>query len=65
MLDRVKKVPVHVIIAPILAVILALIVGSAFVLTVGENPLMHIKCCFKNHLVRCVVLPLRCSELLH
>lgn len=48
MLDRIKKVPVQVLVAPILAVILALIVGSAFVLTVGESPLYAYKVLFQE-----------------
>ena len=38
MLDKAKRIPVAVVLAPVLAVLLALIVGSAFILTVGESP---------------------------
>lgn len=48
MLDRMKKIPVHVVLAPLIAVILALIVGSAFVLTVGENPFTAYKVLFQE-----------------
>jgi ABC-type uncharacterized transport system permease subunit len=38
LLDKAKRIPVAVVLAPVLAVLLALIVGSAFILTVGESP---------------------------
>jgi ABC-type uncharacterized transport system permease subunit len=38
LLDRMKRIPYHVVLAPILAVLLAMVVGSGFILTVGESP---------------------------
>ncbi len=48
MLDRAKSIPVAVVVAPILAVLLALVVGSAFILTVGESPFNAYKVLFQE-----------------
>ncbi|NLJ73737.1 MAG: ABC transporter permease [Firmicutes bacterium] len=49
-LDRLKKFPYEEVVIPILAVLLALLVGSVFILFVGENPLVAYKVLVKESL---------------